>query len=374
MSINNCDRCGRDLVDPQARYGWRCEKIMGAAPSSFAKFLSDRYLMQYDIDPKHINLSKLYAATDKTILSRLTDNDAMRREALLDAYSALGFQQDDVDPNVFTSTGVRPSAVITLQNWFGTIWDNVLHNFPSILPKFFAPKNDTPSGRSGGSYGKFGESAPAPFPIPTLPPLPMPILTSTPSPTSEPTSLPVYASCYTQKIPREQQIANAEYIFDYLKNTADWSTEAICGLLGNIEHESYLNPGARGNANSPNSRYGLVQWINPKDRIYKWAGLTAEGADYLATFNPQELMDLQLSCLIESCRPSYSEWLADKAVNQYHAPYKMSFDDFIHSDNEPGELAVVFSEHYERSGASLAQIESTRAANARKWYEYFSGR
>lgn len=34
MSINQCDRCGRDLVDPNAQYGWRCAKITGSSMSS----------------------------------------------------------------------------------------------------------------------------------------------------------------------------------------------------------------------------------------------------------------------------------------------------------------------------------------------------
>lgn len=40
MSQNRCDRCNRELVDPNAQYGWRCENIMGAAAQQ-SKTLKD---------------------------------------------------------------------------------------------------------------------------------------------------------------------------------------------------------------------------------------------------------------------------------------------------------------------------------------------
>ncbi|MBP3458754.1 MAG: hypothetical protein J6K58_06065 [Lachnospiraceae bacterium] len=41
-------------------------------------------------------------------------------------------------------------------------------------------------------------------------------------------------------LPVEQQIANAEYIFNYLTKKG-WSLKAICGLLGNMHIESHYN-------------------------------------------------------------------------------------------------------------------------------------
>ena len=33
MSYNRCDRCGRPIKDPNAKYGWRCAEIIAAGES-----------------------------------------------------------------------------------------------------------------------------------------------------------------------------------------------------------------------------------------------------------------------------------------------------------------------------------------------------
>ena len=33
MSQNYCDRCGRPIKDPNAKYGWRCAEIVAAGGS-----------------------------------------------------------------------------------------------------------------------------------------------------------------------------------------------------------------------------------------------------------------------------------------------------------------------------------------------------
>lgn len=53
--------------------------------------------------------------------------------------------------------------------------------------------------------------------------------------------------------------ANARYIYDYLHGYG-WTKEAICGLLGNIQQESQLNPGAWEVMDRTDRGYGLVQW------------------------------------------------------------------------------------------------------------------
>ncbi|OQB14539.1 MAG: Phage Mu protein F like protein [Firmicutes bacterium ADurb.Bin193] len=68
----------------------------------------------------------------------------------------------------------------------------------------------------------------------------------------------VYAKVSTDnnRLSPEEQVANAEYIYDYLSKKG-WTKEAICGLLGNIEYESHFNPGAW-EVGVKNPGYGLV--------------------------------------------------------------------------------------------------------------------
>ena len=57
---------------------------------------------------------------------------------------------------------------------------------------------------------------------------------------------------------QNQQLTNARYIYNYLKN-AGWSNNAIYAVLGNMEEESTINPG-KTEVNSSNPGYGLTQW------------------------------------------------------------------------------------------------------------------
>ena len=76
------------------------------------------------------------------------------------------------------------------------------------------------------------------------------------------------------------QIQNATYIYDHLSNLGEksWSIEAICGLLGNIQAESWFNPGVwqrydekGGHSIGGRGGYGLVQWTNFNEKFLPWA-------------------------------------------------------------------------------------------------------
>jgi len=55
-----------------------------------------------------------------------------------------------------------------------------------------------------------------------------------------PTNSKVLSSNSTLK--QYEQLINVRYIYNYLKNN-DWSNNAIYATLGNMEAESYMNPG-----------------------------------------------------------------------------------------------------------------------------------
>ena len=173
---------------------------------------------------------------------------------------------------------------------------------------------------------------------------------------------------------KQQQEANAEYIYNYLSNEG-WSINAICGLLGNIQQESQMNPGAwqigfENNKSSSNCGYGLIQFTPAEDFLPK-IGLSIDNIDEYAERKPGELIDLQLKYLISSCQPDQYVWLSEMGVNIYGSPYEMAFDEFITSSNNPGELALVFHGHYERS-ADDEFTQNNRVEYANYWYNYFN--
>lgn len=146
---------------------------------------------------------------------------------------------------------------------------------------------------------------------------------------------------------------NAHLVKDYLEPKG-WSLNAIAGILGNMQKESYINPGVWQNLDSsnPDLGYGLVQWT-PSTKITNW--LTEHGYDL-------EDGDMQL------------KWIDEETVQQGQwnpsSQYPMSFEAFKASIQEPETLAYVFMYNFEQP-ADLNQPD--RKANARYWFDYLSG-
>lgn len=69
-----------------------------------------------------------------------------------------------------------------------------------------------------------------------------------------------------------QSLANAQRVVDHLYGNTDWSRESICALVGNMRHESSINPDMYeyGYAWSADRGYGLVQWT-PRSKYWDWA-------------------------------------------------------------------------------------------------------
>ena len=172
-----------------------------------------------------------------------------------------------------------------------------------------------------------------------------------------------------------QREANVEYICSYLVSQG-FTKQAACGIIGNMQGESQFNPGIWQSANSLTSGYGLVQWTPATvflDRAVSTGTLsaaTAAAVNALTTNNPKALMNAELDCLIWCCtsRGDFSS-PSTHGYTQHLAGYdSMTFAQFKASTLSAYDLAIIWNDHYERSGDSLAAIEANRAAPADTWY------
>lgn len=147
----------------------------------------------------------------------------------------------------------------------------------------------------------------------------------------------------------EMQV-NAKYIWWYLKNRG-WSLNAVCGMLGNMQRESTINPGIWQNLDEGNTSlgYGLVQWT-PTTNYLNWCesnGLT-----------PSE-MDSNLKRIIYELNNGLQYYSTDE--------YPESFKEFSVSTKSVEYLVTAFLKNYERAGVEALD---ERIENGNYWYNY----
>lgn len=148
---------------------------------------------------------------------------------------------------------------------------------------------------------------------------------------------------------------NAQIIATYFR-ARGWTDNAIAGMLGNMDVESYLNP-AQSEIGSglfdTNYGFGLVQWTGASRRDFvSWAG-----ADWETNYNKQ------LDRIIYEYNGNYVQWIPVAAYGY------MTFAQFAASTATPEYLAMAFLYSYERG----TPLQTQREAAARKWYNYISG-
>lgn len=142
---------------------------------------------------------------------------------------------------------------------------------------------------------------------------------------------------------------NAEYIYKSLGDKG-FTKNAVCGMLGNMQSESSINPGRWQSdhvGGDPTTHgYGLVQWT-PYTKYTNWCS-----GDY-------STMDNNLSRIIYEVENGI-QWIATST-------YPLSFYEFAHSTQTPEYLAQAFLRNYERPQDPDQPIRSTQA---RYWWDY----
>lgn len=164
-----------------------------------------------------------------------------------------------------------------------------------------------------------------------------------------------YGSPYesSASLTEEQMKVNARYIYNALTNDG-WTINSICGMLGNMETESSINPGRWQNdrvAGDPTGHgYSLVQWT-PYTNYTDWA--TASGYT-----DPSE-MDTALD-RIKYELANNLQWIPT-------ITYPMTFQAFKVSTINPYDLAMIFLANYERPAEPYQPLRGEQAV---KWYNY----
>ena len=119
----------------------------------------------------------------------------------------------------------------------------------------------------------------------------------------------------------DQQMNNAQLVAYHFKGT-DWTKESLSALIGNMSHESSLNPSMHelGYGDSPTRGYGLVQWT-PMTKYTDWA--TSQGLDYTSGDSQLARIDYEVVNNIQ--------WVANGYQVRYGnstPKYDFSFADF----------------------------------------------
>lgn len=183
-----------------------------------------------------------------------------------------------------------------------------------------------------------------------------------------------YASVCTgaSTLTSAQMASNAKYICHYLMSQG-FTKNAACGVLGNMQQESGLNPGIWQYTNNVSQGYGLVQWTPATtflDRAVATGVISTASAaaiNAVTTSNPKKLMDAELSCLIWCCTSRHDFFSPSSSSSMNHTGHFLTFSQFKASTLDAGTLAKVFHDHYERSADNATRLEQ-RATYARNWY------
>lgn len=161
---------------------------------------------------------------------------------------------------------------------------------------------------------------------------------------------------------QSQMEVNATYIYSYLTNKG-WTPQAIAGVLGNMQHESSINPGRwEGDDVGSGPGYSLVQWT-PYTKYTSWCADQGRS-------DPSE-MDNALARII---------YELDNGLQYFQNVYPYTFREFTKSTDSPYTLACAFAFDYERSWVALygsasekEALRQLRGGSAQAWYKYITG-
>lgn len=154
---------------------------------------------------------------------------------------------------------------------------------------------------------------------------------------------------------QEEMENNADIIWQYL-GSRGWTIESVSAILGNMQSESTINPNIWESLIVDYDRgYGLVQWT-PATKYIDWAGADWENGDK------------ELDRIIYEVDNNI-QWFSNPEAPIVDPP--ISFKEFSESALPVEDLANYFLWYYEHPAETIQPI---RAEQAKKWYEFLSGK
>lgn len=148
---------------------------------------------------------------------------------------------------------------------------------------------------------------------------------------------------------------NVDILYDYFARRG-WQKQSMAAMFGNMQHESFINPGIWESLTPYSGGFGLVQWT-PYTKFSSWAG-----SDWLTAYDKQ---------------PQRIQYELDHGLQWEDYRYGtatpgLTFAQFAYNEN-PGlglpALTRAFMEHYENPAAATANL-AARVQYASNWFEY----
>jgi hypothetical protein len=163
-----------------------------------------------------------------------------------------------------------------------------------------------------------------------------------------------YYNPESRPLTMSEMTVNAEFILAYLLGKG-WTRNAICGMLGNMQSESSINP-ARWQSDvlfpSYTSGFGLVQWT-PYQNYMDWVAGTSYNYKSMEGNLERILWEVE----------NNQQWISKSS-------YPLSFSEFTTSTETPEYLAEAFITDYERPADPT---QPARQTQARYWWDNLSG-
>lgn len=165
---------------------------------------------------------------------------------------------------------------------------------------------------------------------------------------------------------------NAVMIFNDLTSKG-WNLNAIAGILGNMESESTINPGAcQGGFGIPSGStiyysggLGLIQWTSSPNALLWFANAT--GYNWYNGSIQCDLLNAADNSGITSCGTGTPLWGWIPTGS-----YNISYSSYKQTSLSPEDAASAVLYNLERPADPGATV-NTRRTQARKWYDYLSG-
>lgn len=156
----------------------------------------------------------------------------------------------------------------------------------------------------------------------------------------------------------EEMQNNAKCFYGEMNIRYGMSLNAVCGILGNAQSESTINP-ARWQGDEPYHQppdswgYGLLQWT-PYTKLLDWLPTVGYPLSDTSRFGEGECLRINWEKI------NNQQWISTSA-------YPLSFDEFWISTESPDYLALAFLANYERPFDPNQPIRGTQAL---EWYNY----